>query len=104
MKYHKPPHSRLHHVETHRNDDGSYQVQAHLVHRPPHKEGKKDERHAYAMGSDEYPNKVVKHGAEDHEEASTVHGEILEAHRYDKGMSRGHGDPDATADEEYQEA
>ena len=113
MTYKKLAYSKLHHIETHGHDDGSYSVQAHLVHRPPQhnqpgaKDSEKLNQHAYAVPGEDYPNKTVTHTAEDREEATQIHGQILEAHQYDTGRKRGvktHGDHNVTAEEEYEEA
>jgi hypothetical protein len=93
MKYCKQPHTRLHHTETHKHDDGSYRVEAHVIHRPPQPEGKnKGTDHiAYASPHDfDYPNKTIRLGASDWEEASDAHRQILEAHQHEGGHRKTH--------------
>jgi hypothetical protein len=95
MKYRKQPHSRLHHIETHRHDDGSYQVQVHVVHRPPPPPGqgknKSSDQIAFAKPHDfDYPNRVIKLGAADWDEATKAHQEVLAAHQHEGGKRKPH--------------
>jgi hypothetical protein len=96
MNYRKQPHTRLHHTETHKHDDGSYRVEAHVIHRPPSpakQPQKAGEVNAYAYASphdNDYPNKVIKHGATDWEEATEAHRQILEAHQHEGGHRKPH--------------
>jgi hypothetical protein len=89
MNYRKLPHSRLHHVETHRTEDGSYRVEAHVIHRPP-SSAEKYPQSAYAVpGQSEIPNRVVTMLADTHEEATALHGAIAAAHRHEKSGAAG---------------
>jgi hypothetical protein len=96
MKYRKQPHTKLHHIETHRHDDGSYRVEAHLIHRPPSpakQQAKAGEPNAYAYASphdSDYPNKTIKLGAADWDEATEAHRQILEAHQHEGGTRKPH--------------
>ena len=83
MIYSKKPYTKLHHTEIHKIDDGSYQVEAHLHHNPPPPNGGKVE-HMVAPNH-EYPNKVVKHGADDLEEAHEISVSIHLAHQHEGG-------------------
>lgn len=100
MKYTKRPFTKLHHTETHRLDDGSYEVQAHVMHHPPVPDGKKVE-HMVAPSSD-YPNKTIRHSADDLEEASEIHGQMLAAHQHEGGR-RGAKSAGEDAEEEHAE-
>jgi hypothetical protein len=82
VSYRKAAHTKLHHVETIPNDDGTYTVEAHLVHRPPMPDGKKMQH--MAAPSQDYPNKVVRLGADTQEEAAEKHLEVVNAHKHEK--------------------
>lgn len=80
MKYTKKPYTKLHHTEVHRLDDGSYEVQAHVMHRPPAPGGKPME---HMVPPSDYPNKTIRHSAADLEEAKEVEGQMLAAHQHE---------------------
>lgn len=93
MKYTKKPFTKLHHVETTQNDDGTVTVEAHLMHHPPMPKGKDGKdmpgmAMPYAMERD-YPNKKFTMTADDPEEAGEHVQAIHEAHQHEKGGKRG---------------
>ena len=107
MKYTKRPYTKLHHVETHPNDDGTITVEAHLMHHPPLPKGNDGKEPqgmhmAYAMDRD-YPNKKFTMTAEDHEEAGEHVAMIHEAHQHEKGRRPKAEDSGEEAQEEHSE-
>ena len=98
MKYTKKPFTKLHHVETHPNDDGTVTVEAHLMHNPPAADGKKVEHMVAPMG--DYPNKKFTMTADDGEEAGEHVQAIHEAHQHEKGGKRGRKVEDDTDESE----
>lgn len=96
MIYTKKPYTKLHHVETRPNDDGSVSIEAHLMHHPPAPVGPDGKplpvmAMPFAMGH-AYANRKFTVAAENAEEAAEMIADIKAAHRNERGRAEEDGE------------